>query len=130
MYFTQVPASTVERPEKRYLEVLATLRTVFDLAESVCDGCQIWGPKAAFSTAAKGIKALQVRESAVPLAFSRSYRVDDMRERGEHRRHRGSGAEDSRPTRSIDGHPTVFCISGAPVSHFNPYLVRRVNVLM
>jgi hypothetical protein len=61
MHSIQASASTVEQPEKRYLEVLATLRTVFDLADSVFDGCQIWGPKAAFSTAAKGVKALQVR---------------------------------------------------------------------
>jgi hypothetical protein len=79
MYLIQAPASTVEPPEKRYPEVLATLRTVFDLADSVCDGCQIWGLKAAFSTAAKGIKALQVRRSTLALVSSRSYRTDGVR---------------------------------------------------
>jgi hypothetical protein len=72
MYSIQTPVPAVEQPEKRYPEVLATLRTVCDLADSVFDGCQIWGPKAAFSTAAKGIKALQVRPSVLPSVFSRS----------------------------------------------------------
>jgi hypothetical protein len=79
MSLIQAPASIFEPPEKRYLEVLATLRTVFDLADSVFDGCQIWGPKAAFSTAAKGIKALQVRQSSLTFGFSRSYCADDVR---------------------------------------------------
>jgi hypothetical protein len=76
MYFMQATGTAVKQPEKRYPEVLATLRTVFDLADSVFDGCQIWGPKAAFSTAAKGIKALQVRPSVLPSVFSRTYRTD------------------------------------------------------
>jgi hypothetical protein len=79
MHSIQAPASTVEQPEKRYLEVLATLRTVFDLAESVCDGCQIWGLKAAFSTAAKGIEALQVRQYALTYGSSCSCHADDVR---------------------------------------------------
>jgi hypothetical protein len=78
MYSIQAPASTFEQPEKRYPEVLATLQTVFDLADSVLDGCPIWGPKAAVSTAAKGIKALQVRQSALTSVLSRSYRIDDV----------------------------------------------------
>jgi hypothetical protein len=82
MYSIQAPATAIEQPEKRYPEVLATLRTVFDLADSVCDGCQIWGLKAAFSTAAKGIKALQVRQFAVASRVSRSYCTDGVRERG------------------------------------------------
>jgi hypothetical protein len=78
VFHTQATGTAAEQPEKRYPEVLATLRTVFDLADSVCDGCQIWGLKAAFSTAAKGIKALQVRHFALTIISSRSYPTDGV----------------------------------------------------
>jgi hypothetical protein len=74
------------------------MRTVFDLLDSVCDGCPVWGPKAAASGAAKGIKALQVR-------------TDIPREPGEHRGSRGGGAEDSRLTSTVDVDPALLCIS-------------------
>jgi hypothetical protein len=40
------------------------MRTMFDLLDSVFDGCPIWGLKAAASGAAKGIKAMQARQDA------------------------------------------------------------------
>jgi hypothetical protein len=50
--------------ESRRPEILASVRTVLELADSVLDGCPIWGPKAAVSTAAKGITVMQVRQAA------------------------------------------------------------------
>jgi hypothetical protein len=44
-------------------EILSSMRTVFDLLDSVFDGFPIWGPKAAASGVAKGIKAVQVRRT-------------------------------------------------------------------
>jgi hypothetical protein len=41
------------------------MRTMFDLLDSVFDGCPIWGLKAAASGAAKGIKAMQVRHHSL-----------------------------------------------------------------
>jgi hypothetical protein len=50
--------------ESRRPEILSSIRTVLELADSVLDGCPIWGPKAAVSTAAKGITVMQVRSAA------------------------------------------------------------------
>jgi hypothetical protein len=50
--------------ESRRPEILSSIRTVLELADSVLDGCPIWGPKAAVSTAAKGVTAMQVLTSS------------------------------------------------------------------
>jgi hypothetical protein len=77
------------------------MRTVFDLLDSVFDGCPIWGPKAAASGVAKGIKSVQVR----------GIRPDGPREQREHRGRRGGGAEDGGLACAGDATPAFFYIA-------------------
>jgi hypothetical protein len=54
------PSASGTNTGTRCTEVLASIRTVLNVAEKVLDGCPIWGPKAAVAAAAESLKAIQV----------------------------------------------------------------------
>jgi hypothetical protein len=51
----------VQNDTERRSEILASVRTVLNLAEKCLDGCPIWGPKAAVAAMSESIEIVQVR---------------------------------------------------------------------
>jgi hypothetical protein len=114
----------------RCTEVLASIRTVLNVAEKVLEGCPISWPKAAVGAAAESLKAVQVRVLSVLRVYVTDCGTDIRGERGGYHRCRRGGAEDSAYAFTVGAHLAADGVSWAQGPNFGTRLVSGLSDLI